>query len=351
MNSFANILIGWYTENKRDLPWRQTKDPYKIWLSEIILQQTQISMGLHYYNRILKRYPDVESLARADKNEFLKLWQGLGYYRRAENMLQAADYVVKHCHGKMPESYYLLLKIKGVGEYTAAAIASFAFNLPVPVIDGNVNRVISRLFDVSALFGSKAFDVEIKAGINAVFDDKHPATFNQAIMEFGALQCKKIPLCEDCPLKEKCLAFDNNVQKIRPVKHKSKSKIPRHFYYAIIMEEGKIALTRRDNADIWRSLYEFPLVELPSNASDKEILDAVNHKYGLGLLSLLPLSSYPAHILSHQEIYAHVFLASGKIGSEINKIKVSELYTYPVHRLMDKIIKSQSVKSVIFHDS
>ncbi|MDA3819481.1 MAG: NUDIX domain-containing protein, partial [Candidatus Delongbacteria bacterium] len=155
----------------------------------------------------------------------------------------------------------------------------------------------------------------------------------------------------DCPLKEKCLAFDNNVQKVRPVKPKSKSKIPRHFYYAIIMEDGKIALTRRDNADIWRSLYEFPLVELPSNASDKEILDAVNHKYGLSLLSLLSLSSYPAHVLSHQEIHAHVYLASGKIESHVNRIEISNLYTYPAHRLMDKIIKSQPVKSVIFPGS
>ncbi len=347
MKLIANILLCWYAENKRDLPWRQTHDPYKIWLSEIILQQTQISTGLHYYNRILKRYPDVESLANADKNEFMKLWQGLGYYRRAENMLKAGQYVVKHYQGKFPADYYALLKLKGIGEYTAAAISSFAFGIAVPVVDGNVRRVISRLFDVAEVYGSSAFEAEIKSGVNTIFDDQHPAEFNQAIMELGALRCKKSPLCNQCPLLEKCLACGNNVQKSRPVKPKIKTRKTRHFHYVVMMQKNNTAILRRDDSDIWRSLYEFPIVELHDRATEENIREAVNQKYGTNLSSLLYIESFPAHVLSHQEIFAHVYMASGVNSIPGNMVNISKLKNYPVHRLMDKIINSKAVKSII----
>ncbi len=350
MNIVAPVLISWYKVNQRDLPWRYTKDPYKIWLSEVILQQTQIQTGLHYYTRILQRYPDVESLAKADKNEFMKLWQGLGYYRRAENLLKAVQCVFKHQNGKVPCTYQSLLKLPGVGEYTAAAIASFAYKLPVPVVDGNVRRVISRLFDVSQIYGSKAFEDEIKLGINSVFDEMNPAIFNQAIMDFGAMVCKKIPLCGKCPLQEKCLAYANNVEKFRPVKQKKRPKTIRHFYYVIYRDNEKIAISRRSDSDIWRSLYEFPFTELPEKANDNQIIEAVNCKYGSVLSEVRYIDSFPAHILTHQAIFAHLYIAYGKAGTRVEMININDLFSYPVHRLMDKIIRSETLGSIIFPD-
>ncbi|MFO7789848.1 MAG: A/G-specific adenine glycosylase [Bacteroidales bacterium] len=348
MNSLSRVLIDWYRVNCRDLPWRKTCDPYKIWLSEIILQQTQVKTGLAYYKRIVDKYPDVQSLAASEKDVFMKLWQGLGYYRRAENMLKTAEYVYKHMDGKLPASYSGLLNLKGIGEYTAAAIASFAYNEAVPVIDGNVRRVISRLYDIALVQNSRAFENEIKQGLNMIFDKDNPADFNQAIMEFGALLCRKQPLCDECPLQTKCLAYKHNVQNHRPVKSKNKSKKHRHFYYVLIKKDNRLPLVRRNDTDIWRSLYEFPVVELEEKASDKQILTSIDQKYDAALSSIVHVESFAAHILTHQAIHAHVYLAGGILPDNIEMVNAENLHLYPVHRLMDKIMGSARVKSVIF---
>ncbi|MEY4860751.1 MAG: hypothetical protein RL059_450 [Bacteroidota bacterium] len=229
-------LISWYLINKRDLPWRKTKNPYKIWMSEIILQQTRVQQGLPYYQKFISTYPTIQSLALANEDEVLNLWQGLGYYSRARNMLKTANVINEEYKGSFPTSYNDLLKLKGIGEYTAAAIASFSFNEPVAVVDGNVYRVLSRLFDIEtpidSVEGKKAF----RFLADEVLDKVNPATFNQAIMEFGALHCTpKKPDCNNCVLNRTCLSRENGTISQRPVKKKKTAAKERFFVYKIFL--------------------------------------------------------------------------------------------------------------------
>lgn len=260
--SVSEILVKWYVANKRDLPWRCTENAYHIWLSEIIMQQTRISQGLEYYLKFIERFPQIEDLARAPLDEVLKLWQGLGYYTRARNLHSTAKCIVNEFGGKFPNKYSELVKLKGIGPYSAAAIASFAFKEAVALVDGNVFRVLSRLFgitlpiDTSA--GKQAF-AEIAAEI---LDHTRPDVHNQALMEFGALVCMpRNPHCDTCVLAEKCKAFVLGNVELLPVKEgKGKTRI-RHFNYLFIQHNGITYLRKRDQKDIWNSLYEFPLIE------------------------------------------------------------------------------------------
>ncbi|MFP4663652.1 MAG: A/G-specific adenine glycosylase [Bacteroidales bacterium] len=347
MKDSGQKIADWYQRNARDLPWRQTRDPYKIWLSEVILQQTRVSTGLAYYQRIVKAYPDVQSLAAADDDAFMLQWQGLGYYRRAENLLSAARYVTKHLDGKLPGNAQGLRSLRGIGHYTAAAIASFAYDEPVQVMDGNVRRVISRLFDLSVPVDTSEFEKTACSALDEIFDRKKPALFNQAIMEFGALLCKKVPLCRQCPVQMHCLSFQQGIQQQRPVKGKATKKRSRYICYFVWQSEGKLALVKRGDADIWRSLYEFPNVEMDRAGTDEQVLAKAMEKYSFRNAGILFVSDCKAHVLSHQSIKARIYLLEGEIPAGINMVSLSALPDYPMHRLMEKIIDHPEVQKLL----
>ncbi|MFO7878770.1 MAG: A/G-specific adenine glycosylase [Bacteroidota bacterium] len=347
MKDTGHKISDWYQRNARDLPWRQTRDPYKIWLSEVILQQTRVSTGLAYYQRIVRAYPDVQSLAAADDDAFMRQWQGLGYYRRAENLLSAARYVTKHLDGKLPENAQGLQSLRGIGKYTAAAIASFAYDEPVQVMDGNVRRVISRLFDLSVPVDTSEFEKTAGSAIDEIFDRKQPALFNQAIMEFGAMLCKKEPLCRQCPVQAHCLSFQQGVQQQRPVKGKATKKRSRYICYLVWQSDGKIALIKRGEADIWRSLYEFPNVEMDRAGTEEQVLAKAMEKYSIRNAGIAFVGECKTHVLTHQNIKARIYLLQGEIPAGINMVSLSELPDYPMHRLMEKIIDKAEVQQLL----
>lgn len=259
---FVHELQFWYENHKRDLPWRNNRNPYHIWLSEIILQQTRVAQGLPYFNRFIKAYPEIENLASAEEQDVLRLWQGLGYYSRARNLHSTAKYLVQNYSGKFPQSYNNLLTLKGIGTYTAAAIASFAFGEKVAVVDGNVYRVLSRYFGVSEDICSSKAKKTFAELANSLLPDKDSENYNQAIMEFGALQCVPAsPDCGNCPLALDCFARKNKIQNKLPVKAKSKEKKLRHFNYFLLRKNNKVFLSQRKDKDIWNGLYEFKLME------------------------------------------------------------------------------------------
>lgn len=304
----ASRLIDWYERNQRHLPWRSTTDPYQIWLSEIILQQTRVQQGLPYYQRFIAAYPTVESLAAAPRQEVLRLWQGLGYYSRARNLHACAIQVVEQYGGRFPESYIALQKLPGIGKYTAAAIASFAFGKVVPVVDGNVYRVLSRLFGESTDIASpRAFNLFFDIA-SQVIDPDRPDLFNQAIMEFGAMHCTpQKPLCLYCPLQQQCWAFAHQQQHNLPVKEKKAAIRLRYFHYLVIESaEGKLLMGQRPAGDIWQGLYHFCLMEAASLMEP----EALEEPFVQELLKIQPYyeaSPEYRHQLTHQRLYVRFF--------------------------------------------
>jgi len=255
-------IINWYEFNKRDLPWRNTTDPYKIWISEIMLQQTQVVTVIDYYHRFINRFPTLAELANADEQEVLNLWQGLGYYSRARNLHQAAKNIVVDYNGVFPDSHSEILKLKGIGVYTASAIAAFAYNLPHAAVDGNVYRVLSRLFGISEETTSPKGKKLFQSLADEIMGDASANIFNQAIIEFGALQCTaKKPDCENCPLQVRCFAYNNKQQDAFPVKKKKIKLTDRYFYYLFIYSDDCFLMQQRGDTDIWRKLFEYPLIE------------------------------------------------------------------------------------------
>ena len=302
--SFSKILIDWYHENKRDLPWRNTVLPYRIWLSEIILQQTRVNQGLPYYQAFVENYPTVQDLAEAEEESVLKLWQGLGYYSRARNLHATAKTIVADFNGVFPNTYKDLMKLKGVGNYTAAAIASFAFNECVPVVDGNVYRVISRYYgnftDIATSSAHKIFfEITLK-----LIDSTVPALFNQAIMEFGALQCTpKNPDCGSCPFQKSCYAFQEGCVDSLPIKTKKITVSNRFFNYLYVLDaDDKSILIKRDLQDIWKNLYEFPLIETDSEANENLLKIKIKEKYAQVTDVQLFTHESIKHKLSHQQL-------------------------------------------------
>jgi len=348
--TFSNQLIHWYKKNKRDLPWRKSKDPYVIWLSEIILQQTKVDQGLSYFNRFLEEYPSVDVLAQAQEIDVLKLWQGLGYYSRARNLHYTAKYIVKEYNGIFPNNYEDILRLKGVGEYTAAAISSFSFDLVHPVIDGNVFRVLSRFFGVDAPIDSSSGKKAFKVLANSLIDKENPATYNQAIMEFGALQCKpKNPNCEICPLLLECFAFKNNAITDFPKKEKKLKQRNRYFNYLVIINDNKTYIKERVGNDIWKGLFDFPLIETEDRVTSIGELNTFlkkNTLFDTISLSLKVRSNEFKHILSHQKIWATFWvLETNKIeASQIDSIEVlrEEINNYPIPKLIDNYLYSIS---------
>ena len=347
--NFSDEIINWYHQNKRDLPWRNTKDPYKIWLSEIILQQTRVAQGLSYFNKFISHYPTIKLLANAPEQEVLNLWQGLGYYSRARNLHFTARLITEKYNGIFPSDYKTILSLKGVGEYTAAAITSFAYGLSYPVIDGNVYRVLSRVFGVElpidSTLGKKAF----QQLATELIDVNCPADYNQAIMEFGALQClPKSPSCENCPLHLSCYALKNNKISELPKKKKKIKQRNRYFNYLIIIEDECITLNKRTGKDIWVGLYDFPLLETKTRMEE---FDAFNVAFKGLDLTFQKKSTELKHILTHQKIYAifwHVSVKNKKkMAEKYVQPPLKELNNYPVPKLIDNYLQSISLNSYL----
>ena len=338
--TFAPTLEQWYEVHKRDLPWRHTRDPYSIWLSEIILQQTRVAQGKPYYERFLAAYPTVADMARADERELLRLWQGLGYYSRARNLHQTARYVTVQLEGKFPSTFNDLLKMKGVGTYTAAAIASFAFDERVSVVDGNVYRVLARVFgikeDITTTTAKKTF---ASLAMQLIQSASNPATYNQAIMEFGAIQCTPVsPDCLLCPLQQECFAYQTGQQHRLPVKSKKAPVRERYFIYLVFRQNGKLALRERTDRDIWQNLHDFYLIETepdssPTTNSERSLIlldnlilpESVQSIAEKGHLSVLPTSV--TQLLSHQRICAQFYLIDLPDGVGIDLPEGMHWYT------------------------
>lgn len=348
----STMLVDWYKENQRDLPWRQTTDPYKIWISEIILQQTRVVQGLDYYYRFIDRFPTVDALAAASEEEVLKYWQGLGYYSRARNLHASAQYIMLHCGGIFPSSYETILSLKGIGEYTAAAIASFAWNMPYPVVDGNVYRVFSRLFALDTPIDTGKGKKEFYELANMLINPSNASMHNQAVMDFGALVCTpQAPSCTSCPFQHKCLAFAGGNVLDYPVKqHKTKSR-NRYFNYFHIEWNDRTFLSRRDKSDIWKGLYEFPLIEIGQSVNFTELSSLPDFKAIFGFqtpLDIMLVLHEKKHVLSHQVIYANFYkVRISNKDSALDKfieINSSELDNYAISRLthiyFDKLAES-----------
>ncbi len=346
MTHFSSIINHWYKKNKRDLPWRKTKDPYKIWISEIILQQTQISQGLNYYHRFIEQFPTVEFLASSPEDEVLKLWQGLGYYSRARNLHFTAKIIVNSYNSEFPTNYGQVLKLKGIGPYTAAAITSMAYGLPYPAVDGNVYRLLSRYFGIDIPIDSAIGKKHFSELAEQLLNTKDPGTHNQAMMEFGALQCIPVnPQCHLCPLIDSCSAFADKNIKTLPVKSKKTKQANRYFYYLLIEEGNSIYIQKRTNNDIWKNLYELPLIETPSYNSSKQLISGEEFQsfFRGADFNINNISKPLTHILSHQKItarliYVHI-KTKIKFPSPLMKVNKKDIHKFAVPRLIEKFFQ------------
>ncbi len=350
MREIQETLGLWYEANKRDLPWRSDPSPYHVWLSEIILQQTRVSQGLDYYLRFVERWPSLSDLAKADEEEVLKMWQGLGYYSRARNLHQCARQVMERHQGSFPEDYESLRQLKGVGGYTAAAIASIAFNKPHAVVDGNVYRVLSRLYDIDTPI-NKSEGVRVFAELaDTLLDRERPGLHNQAMMEFGALQCvPQNPDCLHCPLQAHCLAFDHHSVAERPVKEKNLKVKTRYFHYLVLhTDDHRVALRKRQKNDIWENLYDFPCVESDHPLTVEELIDSDQFVKIVGKqeLQISRISPAYTHKLTHQTLIASFieiknisFLPSIQTN-QLLLVPENDLDTYPVPKLIENYLTS-----------
>ena len=332
--NFSLVLIKWYNLNKRNLPWRNTIDPYKIWISEIILQQTRVEQGLPYYNKFILNFPNIIKLSQAKEDKVLKLWQGLGYYSRARNLHFTSKYITEKLNGEFPKNYDGLIKLKGVGKYTASAISSFAYNEKKAVLDGNVFRVLSRYFGVfdpiDSTLGLKLFE-EISFKNLPI---KNIATYNQSIMEFGALQCKPAsPNCELCPLNFNCWAFLNNEISSLPVKNKKIIKKERFFNFIVLANEKFVFIEKRIKNDIWKNLYQFPLFE-DSDLNFKPAKDLVKN-------GVLLKKTKIKHILTHQRlnvVFWHYNVNKLEKNKKYKTIEIKKIDQYPVPKIVENYI-------------
>ena len=343
MNVFSKVIIEWYKENKRELPWRESSDPYLIWISEIILQQTRVVQGYDYFLRFIKRFPDIRSLADADEDEVMKYWQGLGYYSRARNLHAAA----KSMNGVFPRSYPEVLALKGVGEYTAAAICSFAYGMPYAVVDGNVYRVLSRYFGVDIPIDSTEGKKCFSALANEVLDPEHPALYNQGIMDFGAIQCTpQSPDCLFCPLSESCSALSAGKVAQLPVKQHKTKTTNRYFNYIYVRAGAYTFINKRTADDIWKNLFELPLIETSRLLSDEEFMALPEFRAlftGGEEPVVRPVCREVKHVLSHRVIYANFYevVIPEESGSfaDFRRIKIDEFGQYAVSRLVHSFIE------------
>lgn len=343
----SKVLLKWYNLNKRNLPWRRTHDPYLIWVSEVILQQTRVNQGLTYYLKFIKEFPDVRSLAEADPEKIMLLWQGLGYYNRAINMMTAAKMVMEQFNGSFPNRYADLIRLKGIGKYTAAAIASISADEPVATVDGNVKRVLSRLYGIDYI-NTKKFNSTIQNLAEELLYTENPGDYNQALMEFGALQCTPLnPKCGTCIYIKACFAFQNNCIDSLPPKIAQPNKRVRYFHYLLLTSKEKIFVVKREKNDIWPNLYQFPMIETKNMSTKKFIYNEFNKLLnGLYLDSSITKTTLSfRHQLSHQVIegrFYHLILNPDKktFNRKYVEIERKDLNNYafpkPLSSFLDK---------------
>jgi len=342
----AESIIDWYNANKRDLPWRNITDPYSIWVSEIIMQQTRINQGIGYYLNFLTQFPTVFDLAKAEEKQVLLTWQGLGYYSRARNMHVAAKEIVMQWGGQFPNNSKDLLKLKGIGSYTAAAISSICFNENIPAIDGNVIRVISRLFNITDAVNKNSTQKQIENFSIELINNFDAATYNQAMMDLGATIClPKNPICNNCPLADACLAKKNKTFMNIPVKEKKTTPKMRFLVYLVLKTSKHTLIGIRKNNDIWKGLYEFPLIELKKQTSIDAVLKhpMINKFYTKSDGANLKIIEAPQHKLSHQTLYTHFVIITLNELPKINDfqpIEISQLALQPFPRLIEKHLEN-----------
>ncbi len=336
-------LLDRYQRTKRNLPWRDTHDPYRIWISEIILQQTRVDQGLPYYERFVAAFPTVQDLAAASEDEVLKLWEGLGYYSRARNLHFTAKLVTDRFDGSFPATYSGLLELKGVGPYTAAAIGSIAFGLPVAAVDGNVFRVLARYFGIVESIDETETKKRITELSNAILTEDQPGNHNQAMMELGATVCTPLdPQCHECPVNRLCTAFAEDLQRELPVRTKKTKVRDRFFYYTVRISNDEVAISKRGSGDIWQGLYEFPLHESDSRLEEDEVLRSLHLSSNDVIVGI---STEFKHILSHQRIFARfILIKSDSFGSPLDtRVKLGQLKEFAFPRLINRFLEKQSL--------
>lgn len=346
---FSTHLLKWYKVKKRSLPWRETKDPYHIWISEIVLQQTRVDQGLPYYERFIERFPNVQSLAEAEENEVLKAWQGLGYYSRARNLHHAAMTIVNDYNGVFPSNYDKIITLKGIGSYTAAAISSICFDVAKPVVDGNVYRVLSRFYGLRDPIDSTQGKKHFAELADKVMNKKEPGEYNQAIMEFGALHCKPSrPNCRECCLKTQCIAKKDNMVESLPKKGKKVKQKDRYFNYIIIKGNRGSFYQKRLKKDIWQNMYEPLLIESEKHLDKSEILKSDTWKkiFGSDGRGQLVRSESMEHKLTHQIIKAkfwetQIDSVAVPHDSNLQEFEYTELNNIPIPRLIEKYLELQ----------
>jgi A/G-specific adenine glycosylase len=333
--SFSEKLLHWYAIHKRDLPWRNSRNPYKIWLSEIILQQTRVAQGLPYYLEFTQKFPTIKTLADAEEDLVLRTWQGLGYYSRARNLHKCAKIICSHHGGFFPDSYQELIKLPGIGPYTAAAIASFAFDKPHAVVDGNVYRVLARIFGVEDDIASGKGQRTFTTLANELIPQNDPGTYNQAIMEFGAVQCTPVnPACDQCPFQTDCHAYKHDMQSILPIKSKKKPARKRYFHYAVLRTNTSLCMKPRTEKDIWQGLYDFPLIETSAPLAEEEALEELFAAFTLPKDCVVDsVSTEYRHILSHQHLITKFYLID--LPHEKNGLSDPFIRPFPEEQILD----------------
>lgn len=354
---FQQTLLHWYADSDRPLPWKGEKDPYRIWLSEIILQQTRVEQGMPYYYRFLEAFPTITDLANAPDDQVMKLWEGLGYYSRARNLLAAARQVAYDLKGIFPTEYAEILALPGVGPYTAAAIASFAFGLPRAVVDGNVYRVLARYLGITTPQDSTEGKKQFQQLAESLLDQNQPGLYNQAIMDFGATWCvPRSPNCSDCPLRERCVAYAQELVPLLPIKSKKIQKKDRFFHYFLLYYQNKVFIRKRTERDIWQDLYEFPMIESSAIALDPEELQTLpvfqNWLNGIDVLQR-QISPLFKQILTHQHIIAQFWRLelSAPISNppaDWQLVEHQSLKQYAFPRIIDRYLVQKSTSMTLF---
>lgn len=354
---FSDKILKWYDVNKRPLPWRKTKDPYKIWLSEIIMQQTQIVQGTSYYLNFIKRFPTIFDLAKAEEQDVLLLWQGLGYYSRARNLHKTAREIVKNFSGNFPENYHDLIKLKGIGDYTASAVLSICFNLPYSSVDGNVMRVISRLFELKSPVNKIEGKNKIKEITETLIPKERPGDFNQALMDFGSQYCKvNKPECKKCIFNKICTAYKKNLVSELPVKEKAKPKVREFYnYFICINKANDTIIIKKRIKGIWENLYEFPNLISSKTKSEKKAIQSFIETFNLkGKPELSYTSSEIKHVLSHKELFIRFYTIKISLeqdmksicrGTNLKLVKINQILKYPfpviIKKYIEKVLLSQ----------
>ncbi|MGB4415811.1 MAG: A/G-specific adenine glycosylase [Paludibacter sp.] len=349
MQLLSKTIVNWYNINKRELPWRDIDDPYRIWISEIILQQTRVNQGMNYYLRFIERFPNVSVLAYAEEDEVLKYWQGLGYYSRARNLHKAAKQIANEFKGVFPTEHQAVLKLAGIGVYTAAAICSFAYNQPYPVVDGNVYRVLSRLFGIDTPIDSGKGVKQFARLAQDFLDLSQPGLHNQALMEFGALQCVPAsPDCKSCPLSMDCSAFESGMVSSLPVKTQKVKVKERFFNYLVVELQGNTFIRKRTGADIWKNLYEFPLIESDHLFTADDLLpnaDFIALFNGINKVDIVNISTPVKHVLTHRIIQTvFITLSISNKNRQLEdyiEISVSQIDKYAVSRLIEMFLENR----------